>query len=51
MELLSAGTGLSDRWVRSDDSTDGMWMPNRTSVLVAIGMVEITFDLTFNTRF
>jgi len=43
MELHSAGPKLSRRWVRSDDSADDM-MLNTISVLIAIGVVEITFD-------
>jgi len=50
MELLSAGTKLSRRWVRSDDSTDVTKMLNRSSALVAIGVVEIAFDMTFKTK-
>jgi len=46
MGLLSAGPRLSRRWARTDDSTDAMKMLSRASVLIAIGLVEITFDLT-----
>jgi hypothetical protein len=46
MDLLSAGPRLSRRWARTDDSTNAMEMRNRASVLIAIGVVEITFDLT-----
>jgi hypothetical protein len=44
MELHSAGPKLSLRWVRSDDSADDIKMLNTISVLIAIGVVEITFD-------
>jgi hypothetical protein len=46
MGLLSAAPKLGGRGVRSDDSTDAMRMLKRTSVSIAIGVVEIIFDLT-----